>query len=340
MLLSLLLIPLRGISYISILLSSQLGLVKPLKTVQHHSDILQTFLNRSYNSLEWCLNSSPKPHAFVSLPVQSKIGFKFTNLKEKFTLRNILITFVSLVFAYGLKLFLIYLLALDVGTCEHFLLLGFIASIVRPLFMDLFEIIFPTLYCMDKDIEESIAAKSESVGNSGASANQASESASVNQASKSASVNQASESASVNQASESASVNQASESASVNQASESASANQASESASASASASASTSASTSDSTTAESTRPRTARISRPKEGKLLTEWWQLYKDVEFAKQTLATMQSDDSKLNDAQKQLKHDLEKVVREDGALFREKNAELLRQAEWRTVELPRR
>jgi hypothetical protein len=28
-------------------------------------------LNRSYNSLEWALSSPPKPHAFVSLPLQS-----------------------------------------------------------------------------------------------------------------------------------------------------------------------------------------------------------------------------------------------------------------------------
>ena len=33
--------------------------------------VLKTLLNRSYNSLEWALNSPPKPHAFVSLPLQS-----------------------------------------------------------------------------------------------------------------------------------------------------------------------------------------------------------------------------------------------------------------------------
>ena len=38
---------------------------------QFFSDLLQTLLNRAYNSLEWCLNSPPKPHAFVSLPLQS-----------------------------------------------------------------------------------------------------------------------------------------------------------------------------------------------------------------------------------------------------------------------------
>lgn len=43
----------------------------PWLTPQFYSDTLQTLLNRSYNSLEWALSSPPKPHAFVSLPLQS-----------------------------------------------------------------------------------------------------------------------------------------------------------------------------------------------------------------------------------------------------------------------------
>jgi cytochrome c oxidase subunit 1 len=43
----------------------------PWLTPQFYSDSLQTLLNRSYNSLEWALTSPPKPHAFVSLPIQS-----------------------------------------------------------------------------------------------------------------------------------------------------------------------------------------------------------------------------------------------------------------------------
>jgi cytochrome c oxidase subunit 1 len=38
---------------------------------QFYSDTFQTLLNRSYPSLEWGLTSPPKPHAFVSLPLQS-----------------------------------------------------------------------------------------------------------------------------------------------------------------------------------------------------------------------------------------------------------------------------
>jgi len=38
---------------------------------EFHSDILQTYLNRSYDSIEWAIESPPKPHSFVSLPLQS-----------------------------------------------------------------------------------------------------------------------------------------------------------------------------------------------------------------------------------------------------------------------------
>ena len=44
----------------------------PWMTPQFYTDTLQALLNRSYPSLEWALSSPPKPHAFVSLPLQSK----------------------------------------------------------------------------------------------------------------------------------------------------------------------------------------------------------------------------------------------------------------------------
>jgi len=43
----------------------------PWLTPQFFSDLFQTLFNRNYDSLEWSLNSPPKPHAFVSLPLQS-----------------------------------------------------------------------------------------------------------------------------------------------------------------------------------------------------------------------------------------------------------------------------
>ncbi len=38
---------------------------------EYYYDTLQTLLNRGYTSLEWCLTSPPKPHPFVTLPIQS-----------------------------------------------------------------------------------------------------------------------------------------------------------------------------------------------------------------------------------------------------------------------------
>jgi cytochrome c oxidase subunit 1 len=45
----------------------------PWLTPQYHSDLFQILFNRNNNSLEWCLTSPPKPHAFVSLPLQSNL---------------------------------------------------------------------------------------------------------------------------------------------------------------------------------------------------------------------------------------------------------------------------
>ena len=45
----------------------------PWLTPQFYTDYIQSLLNRSFSSLEWCLNSPPKPHAFVSLPLQSDV---------------------------------------------------------------------------------------------------------------------------------------------------------------------------------------------------------------------------------------------------------------------------
>lgn len=45
----------------------------PWTTPQFYTDFLQVLLNRSYSSLEWALNSPPKPHAFATLPVQSSL---------------------------------------------------------------------------------------------------------------------------------------------------------------------------------------------------------------------------------------------------------------------------
>jgi cytochrome c oxidase subunit 1 len=45
----------------------------PWYVTQFFFDHILLLLSRSYNSLEWCLNSPPKAHAYVSLPITSSI---------------------------------------------------------------------------------------------------------------------------------------------------------------------------------------------------------------------------------------------------------------------------
>jgi cytochrome c oxidase subunit 1 len=56
------------------LLYAQLTLGKavsryPWNVPKLFTDHLRNLLNRSFSSIEWCLNSPPKPHAFVNLPL-------------------------------------------------------------------------------------------------------------------------------------------------------------------------------------------------------------------------------------------------------------------------------
>jgi cytochrome c oxidase subunit 1 len=55
---------------------------------QFYTDLLQNLLSRSYTSLEWALNSPPKPHAFASLPKQSvSLSYDLTNMTLFFLFR-------------------------------------------------------------------------------------------------------------------------------------------------------------------------------------------------------------------------------------------------------------
>lgn len=66
---------------------------------QFYSNTFQTLLNRSYNYLAWALTSPPKPHAFVSLSLQSKISIR--SFTKHLTLANILT---------GITIFIIFFL--------------------------------------------------------------------------------------------------------------------------------------------------------------------------------------------------------------------------------------
>lgn len=77
-------------------------------TPQFYYDLLQTLLSRVYNSLEWGLNSPPKPHAFVSLPIQSSffsIPPRFINIiKNKLNVTTFYTVFLLLFIIIGFKL--------------------------------------------------------------------------------------------------------------------------------------------------------------------------------------------------------------------------------------------
>jgi len=59
------------------------------KTPKYFTDIIRSLINRSHSSIEWCLNSPPKAHAFTSLPLQSNISLKKTWALLKFKLTKI-----------------------------------------------------------------------------------------------------------------------------------------------------------------------------------------------------------------------------------------------------------
>jgi cytochrome c oxidase subunit 1 len=39
--------------------------------IEFHYDSLQILLGRTFESIEWAIDSPPRPHSFVSLPLQS-----------------------------------------------------------------------------------------------------------------------------------------------------------------------------------------------------------------------------------------------------------------------------
>jgi len=85
----------------------------PWMTPQYYTDALQALLNRSYPSLEWALSSPPKPHAFVSLPLQSKnlffFGFFSRRMKNHINWTNIYTLILIGLYTYALKVGIYYL---------------------------------------------------------------------------------------------------------------------------------------------------------------------------------------------------------------------------------------
>ena len=128
---------------------------------QFQSDSLQTALIRAYGSLEWCLNSPPKPHAFPSLPLQSGFfnfsWFIYTYHKLKslmcrvFTTKNILKFMTIFLIGYCSRTFINNYYNFDVFTCyddkrsvSYYLLLTAIIIYINDLFSN-FDITLPLI---------------------------------------------------------------------------------------------------------------------------------------------------------------------------------------------------
>ena len=87
-------------------------------TSQFYTDVLQTQLNRAYDSIEWAINSPPKPHAFVSLPLQSM--FKGTAQSGNCVFPSISVKSPNLGnMAFSALISLIALLAVNFGQSLH-----------------------------------------------------------------------------------------------------------------------------------------------------------------------------------------------------------------------------
>ena len=117
----------------------------PWLTPQYFSDLFQTLFNRNFNSLEWSLSSPPKPHAFVSLPLQSNIlGSLWNILKDKFTLKNSIRIFISaILFAFFRSIFHVVFNVDMTQGLDYFLLhvpIGAPLGIFNLIFDDLYEL--------------------------------------------------------------------------------------------------------------------------------------------------------------------------------------------------------
>ena len=109
----------------------------PWLTPQYFSDLFQSLFSRNYNSLEWSLNSPPKPHAFVSLPLQSNV---FNSICEKFTAKNFIRICIIGIISAIIRYILIYIIELDITQTYDFFCLyvsiGIFVGIINFIYED------------------------------------------------------------------------------------------------------------------------------------------------------------------------------------------------------------
>jgi cytochrome c oxidase subunit 1 len=80
----------------------------PLPTDNIFLDVYQILSNRNYLSIEWGLNSPPKPHPFISLPLQSKFTSNLIKAFTKiFNTRSLFFLVVSLVIIFSIRNYVI-----------------------------------------------------------------------------------------------------------------------------------------------------------------------------------------------------------------------------------------
>jgi cytochrome c oxidase subunit 1 len=119
----------------------------PWYRLQFFTDYLQGDIHPGHESLEWALNSPPKPHAFVSLPLQSKIGLN--SLKKHLTVENLALSITMVAIFFILRNYIISDLLLNITASSlndinqilipKELLAGFLSAVVRLLLKGLIE---------------------------------------------------------------------------------------------------------------------------------------------------------------------------------------------------------
>ena len=100
----------------------------PWLTPQFYIDILRASQDRAYDSLEWGLNSPPKPHSFVSLPLQSKkegLGSLKILLEKAYnlTIYYLVLFKIIILHIWNLMNYTNFKLVLNLFTYNNFLLL-------------------------------------------------------------------------------------------------------------------------------------------------------------------------------------------------------------------------
>ena len=104
-----------------------------------HSDVLRTILNRRYIGLEWCVSSPPKPHTFVSLPLQSYFNIrKFINIYiHSFTYFNILVLVIVLPTIFFTRHYICNYLNLDFNIFADVVFISSIMTLISKIFFSI-----------------------------------------------------------------------------------------------------------------------------------------------------------------------------------------------------------